>query len=120
MENKEFRKDLIERLDYIKGNISGIGYISSLENSLVEEMVRTRKELEGIRIELKRKSDPLFGVGKLTTVLFLVFVYLKTNSVIDWSWWWVVSPLVIGLILAILVLLSLPSKDRKEIFYRDT
>lgn len=32
------------------------------------------------------------GVG-LPTVLFVVFLVLKLTNVIDWSWWWVTSPL---------------------------
>ena len=39
-------------------------------------------------------------------VLFIVFMVLKFTKVIDWSWWWVSSPLwlpfVGGLALAIL------------------
>lgn len=29
----------------------------------------------------------------LFTVLFLIFLILKLTNYIDWSWWWVVSPL---------------------------
>lgn len=32
------------------------------------------------------------GVG-LPTVLFIVFLVLKLTDHIDWSWWWVTSPL---------------------------
>lgn len=32
------------------------------------------------------------GLG-LSTVLFLIFLVLKLCNVIDWSWWWVTSPL---------------------------
>jgi len=35
------------------------------------------------------------------TVLFLVFLVLKLCHVIDWSWWWVTSPL--WMLFAILV-----------------
>jgi len=38
-------------------------------------------------------------VGLLT----IAFVVLKLCKVIDWSWWWVLSPLWIGIILAIVV-----------------
>ena len=27
------------------------------------------------------------------TLLFVVFLVLKLTAVIDWSWWWVTSPL---------------------------
>lgn len=32
------------------------------------------------------------GLG-FTTVLFLIFMTLKLANFIDWSWWWVTSPL---------------------------
>jgi hypothetical protein len=35
------------------------------------------------------------GLG-LPTVLFIVFLVLKLTDNIDWSWWWVTSPLWIG------------------------
>ena len=36
------------------------------------------------------------GVG-LGTVLFLIFLILKLTNTIDWSWWWVTSPVWIPL-----------------------
>lgn len=41
----------------------------------------------------------------LPTLLFLVFLALKLTHVIDWSWWWVTSPLWIGFALALVLLL---------------
>ncbi len=29
----------------------------------------------------------------ICTILFVVFLILKLTSVIDWSWWWVTSPI---------------------------
>ena len=43
-----------------------------------------------------------FGLG---TVLFIVFLILKLTHTIDWSWWWVTSPLWISAGFAIIVLL---------------
>lgn len=43
------------------------------------------------------------GVG-CSTVLFLIFLVLKLCNLIDWSWWWVTSPLWIGFALAILII----------------
>lgn len=45
------------------------------------------------------------GIG-LTGVLFIVFLVLKLTGNIDWSWWWVTSPLwiPIGLALSILTI----------------
>ena len=36
--------------------------------------------------------------------LCLLFIGLKLGEVIDWSWWWVLSPLWIGLAAALLAL----------------
>ena len=43
------------------------------------------------------------GLG-LGTVLFIVFLILKLTDTIDWSWWWVRSPLWIPLALGIVVM----------------
>ena len=45
------------------------------------------------------------GLG-LGTVLFLIFLVLKLCNVIDWSWWWVTSPLWISAILYILIFIG--------------
>lgn len=42
------------------------------------------------------------GVG-LGTVLFIIFLILKLTNTIDWSWWWVTSPLWIPVGLVIVV-----------------
>jgi hypothetical protein len=38
------------------------------------------------------KKSSSSGIG-LTGVLFVVFLVLKLTGNIDWSWWWVTSPL---------------------------
>ncbi len=43
----------------------------------------------------KTKSQ---GVG-LPFILFIVFLTLKLTKNIDWSWWWVTSPLWIPIVL---------------------
>ena len=43
------------------------------------------------------------GLG-LGTVLFIVFLILKLTGTIDWSWWWVTSPLWIPLALGVVVM----------------
>jgi hypothetical protein len=43
------------------------------------------------------------GIG-LGTVLFLIFLVLKLTNHIDWSWWWVTSPLWIPLVLALIII----------------
>jgi hypothetical protein len=45
------------------------------------------------------------GVG-FAGLLMLLFIGLKLTGVIAWSWWWVLSPLWIGLALVLLILLA--------------
>ena len=40
----------------------------------------------------------------LTTPLFLIFLILKLTGVINWSWWWVTSPLWIPLLFGIFII----------------
>jgi uncharacterized membrane protein YtjA (UPF0391 family) len=42
------------------------------------------------------------GMG-LGTILFLIFLVLKLTNYINWSWWWVSSPLWITAILYIVI-----------------
>ena len=44
-------------------------------------------------------------VGSFATLLTVVFITLKLCGVINWSWWWVVSPIFISIGLAIVILL---------------
>lgn len=41
----------------------------------------------------------------LPTLLTVLFVGLKLTNHIDWSWWWVLSPLWIGLAIGVVVLI---------------
>jgi hypothetical protein len=47
-----------------------------------------------------KKSTSSSGIS-LSTVLFLIFLILKLTDNIDWSWWWVTSPLWIPLVLVL-------------------
>ena len=38
---------------------------------------------------------------KLDMILFLIFLVLKLTDNIDWSWWWVTSPLWLPLVFVI-------------------
>lgn len=51
-------------------------------------------------MENKKSSGSGIGFGGLLT---LVFIVLKLYKVIDWSWWWVLSPIWIGIALVILI-----------------
>ena len=44
------------------------------------------------------------GIG-ISMILFLIFLVLKLTKLIDWSWWWVTSPLWISAIVAIIVII---------------
>ena len=38
-------------------------------------------------------------------LITIVFVVLKLTDVIDWSWWWVLSPILISFALVIIALI---------------
>lgn len=44
------------------------------------------------------------GIGFLG-LLTIVFIVLKLTNYIDWSWWWVLSPVWVPIILVVLILL---------------
>ena len=48
-------------------------------------------------------------LGSFATLLTVVFITLKLTDYIDWSWWWVLSPIwiSIGISIAIIVLFVL-------------
>jgi len=50
--------------------------------------------------------------SSLPTLLFIVFLILKLTGNIDWSWWWVTSPLwiPIAVALAFIVLVMILNK----------
>jgi len=47
-------------------------------------------------------AKPTYKIG-LDVALCLVFISLKMSDVIDWSWWWVFSPLWVGVVLVGLI-----------------
>lgn len=67
--------------------------------------------------------DSLISLN-LTGVLLVVFIILKLTNNIDWSWWWVLSPLWIpfaflaGLSLIVIVIgfIAILSKSGSELF----
>jgi hypothetical protein len=52
----------------------------------------------------RSSSSSSAGIG-FTGLLTILFIALKLTHYIDWSWWWVLSPLWIGAALVIVVLL---------------
>jgi len=52
---------------------------------------------------MSNSSNNSSGIG-FTGVLTILFIGLKLGGVIGWSWWWVLSPLWIGIILVMIIL----------------
>jgi membrane protein YdbS with pleckstrin-like domain len=56
-----------------------------------------------MRYRNEGSSGVIGGIG-FTGLLTIAFIVLKLLKVINWSWWWVLSPLWIEIGLALLVL----------------
>jgi hypothetical protein len=54
---------------------------------------------------MSSSSSSSGGIG-FTGLLTIVFIVLKLTHYVDWSWWWVLSPIWIGACLAVLIGLS--------------
>ena len=52
---------------------------------------------------MSNKKGITIGVASLSSVLTIIFVCCKLFEVIDWSWWWVFSPLWIELAIGVAV-----------------
>lgn len=65
------------------------------------------------------KSSSSGGIG-FAGLLTIVFITLKLCGKIDWSWWWVLSPiwitagLALGILLGAFVIMELLSSKRKR------
>lgn len=57
------------------------------------------------------------GVG-FTSLLAIAFIVLKLTKVINWSWWWVLSPIWITAGLAIIILIIVIIIDSRNNFHR--
>lgn len=53
----------------------------------------------------KKTSTAAKGGVNFLEVLLIVFIVLKLCHVINWSWWWVLSPLWIPFVLAIICII---------------
>lgn len=60
-------------------------------------------------METNNKKMTIGCISPLTVIIFLAFFFAKIYDKIDWSWWWVFSPLWIpaAIILFILLILGL-------------
>jgi len=54
----------------------------------------------------KNNASSSGGIG-FVGLLTIVFITLKLCNVINWSWWWVLSPLWIPVIIALVILLCI-------------
>ena len=54
------------------------------------------------KMNKKGESNSSGGIG-FVGLLTVLFIGLKLTHYIDWSWWWVTSPLWISLVLVILI-----------------
>jgi phosphoglycerol transferase MdoB-like AlkP superfamily enzyme len=49
---------------------------------------------------------PGFVSKNMPLILFLIFLVLKLTKQINWSWWWVTSPLWIIFLIALVLIIS--------------
>lgn len=56
--------------------------------------------MENLFMKVNNNSNGIGFVGALT----ITFIVLKLMKIIDWSWWWVLSPLWISTLLVIVVI----------------
>lgn len=52
-------------------------------------------------------SQLSMNLAIITLTSFVMFVILKVGGIIDWSWWWVTSPLWIAIIINLIAVLSI-------------
>ena len=65
------------------------------------------------------KNNGSSGLG-LSSVLTIIFVVLKLVGVINWSWWWVLSPTWISIVLWLIlfvILVAWEVHDKKQYGY---
>lgn len=51
-------------------------------------------------------SSSSSGIG-FGGLLLIAFIVLKLVGVIDWSWWWVLSPIWITLVIAVIFVITM-------------
>ena len=54
----------------------------------------------------EKMSNTNGGIG-FTGLLTILFIGLKLSGKIDWSWWWVLSPIWIILIIGIIIIIMM-------------
>ena len=56
---------------------------------------------------MEDKETTIGCISPLSVIVFLAFFLAKIYDKIDWSWWWVFSPLWIPILLVIIALIVL-------------
>ena len=56
-------------------------------------------------METNKNKITIGCISPLTVVLFLAFFFAKIFDKIDWSWWWVFSPLWIPAVICIVAVI---------------
>ncbi len=56
------------------------------------------------RYNSNNSSSSSSGIG-FTGLLTVAFIVLKLCHVINWSWWWVLSPIWIAILIVIIIIL---------------
>lgn len=54
------------------------------------------------------------NANMFNSILLLIFITLKLTNFIDWSWWWVLSPVWIPLVLGLVFILPVIFNKRKH------
>jgi hypothetical protein len=52
-----------------------------------------------------RGTSSASNSGSIVGLVFIVFLVLKLTGVVDWSWWWVTSPLWLAALAVVAVLI---------------
>lgn len=72
-----------------------------MTQEIIESKPKDRKIYQ--KIIVRHSSGGMGIVGTLTTI----FIVLRLVNVIDWSWWWVLSPIWISILLFVAFLIIL-------------
>lgn len=59
------------------------------------------------------KEKTVYNGLTFLDALTLIFIVLKLTHVIDWSWWWVLSPIWLMIIYVVLILVYILYKLRR-------
>lgn len=68
--------------------------------------------LEMLEMKMSKSNNNNSGGIGFTGLLTVLFIGLKLTHVIDWSWWWVLSPIWISILLVIVAVLVILLADR--------